>query len=240
MTTDPLPLLEEGVTPFETELLRAGRRDSLSAQGRQRIITGLGVGGGLLAASSVASGVKATSANSLLSTVGLGATVGAVGALAVWAGVIALTPSAPAPAPAKVTTASPVAKQAPPPAPAPEVPIAEAPIDVAPEVRAPVKPAPAARGGTPATDSLAAELSAIEDARSALGRRDYADALRLLDEYTRRFSKRHLASEATVLRIETLAAKGDHDAAARLGKSFLAGHPNGPYARRVRSLVGDP
>ena len=238
MTTDPLPLLEEGVTPFETELLRAGRRDALSSHGRHRILTGLGIGGGLLAASSIASGVKATSAKGLLSTVGLGATVGAVGALAIWAGVAALTSSTEAPAPAKVAATGAIAKKTPAALPAPAEPIVEEPVEAAPEAKVPVKAAP--RGAAPATDSLAAELSAIEDARSALGRRDYAGALRLLDDYTRRFSKRHLDSEATVLRIETLAKKGDRDAAARLGQSFLAGHPNGPYARRVRSLVGDP
>jgi TolA-binding protein len=239
MTTDPLPLIEEGASPFEEELLRAGRSDSLSSSGRRRIMTGLGIGGGLLAASTIASGVKATTAKGFFSTVGLGATVGAVGALAVWAGVALLSPSELAPIPAKVATTTPVAKKAAP-VDAPPAPVAEEPVDVAPEPKTQVKPATPTRGAVPNTDSLAEELAAIEDARSALGRRDYAAALRQLDDYTRRFSKRRLDSEATVLRIETLAAKGDREAAARLGKSFLAGHPNGPYARRVRSLVGDP
>ena len=46
-------------------------------------------------------------------------------------------------------------------------------------------------------------------------------------------------AEATVLRIEALAASGEKQAAARLGKAFLARDPNGPYARRVRSLIGE-
>jgi hypothetical protein len=235
---DPLPLIEEGVSPFETELLRAGRSDSLSSRSRNRIMAGLGIGGSLLAATSVASGLKATTAKSFLSTLGLGATVGAVGALAVWAGVLREPPS--------VVPHEPRAKVAQQPVPtklsqAPETPVTEEPA-LAPEASEPKQatklPAPV-RGAT-ASDSLALELAAIEQARDALGRRDYAQALSLLDDYTRRFSKRHLNSEATVLRIETLSAKGDREAAARLGKSFLAGHPNGPYARRVRSLVGDP
>ena len=235
---DPLPLIEEGVSPFETELLRAGRRDTIPSSSRQRILTGLGIGGGVLAASTIASGVKATTAKGLLSTLGLGATVGALGAVAIWAGVTTLAPKhAPAPTP-KVSTTEPVALAAAPrardPEPAPLVEPQPVAADPKPSAKA------TARGAAVPADSLALELAAIEEARGALGKHDYALALRLLDDYSRRFGKRHLDSEATVLRIETLAAKGDRVAATRLGKSFLAGHPNGPYARRVRSLVGEP
>jgi hypothetical protein len=236
---DPLPLIEEGASPFETELLRAGRRDALSSRSRHQIMTGLGIGGGLLAATTVASGVKATTAKGFLSTLGIGATVGAVGALAVWAGVLREEPSALPPQPAKVLEQPGLQRKLAAPAPVPEAPAALEP-SVSEQVSEPKQASRPARAATPASDSLALELSAIEEARAALGRRAYGQALSLLDDYTRRFSKRHLDSEATVLRIETLAAKGDREAAARLGKSFLAGHPNGPYARRVRSLVGDP
>ncbi|HEY3496398.1 MAG TPA: tetratricopeptide repeat protein [Polyangiaceae bacterium] len=236
---DPLPLIEEGVNPFETELLRAGRRDAIPSSSRQRILTGLGIGGGLLAATTIASGVKATSAKGLLSTLGLGATVGAVGAVAVWAGVTALTPDQlPAPA-SKISVSQPAAQAVAAPAPVPDPEPAAEPEAVVLEPKQSAKSVAPSRG-TAASDSLALELTAIEEARRALRSGDYALALRLLDDYTRRFSKRHLDSEATVLRIETLAKKGDRAAAARLGKSFLAGHPNGPYARRVRSLVGEP
>jgi TolA-binding protein len=91
----------------------------------------------------------------------------------------------------------------------------------------------------PVDSSLTAELTALEGARRALLSHDYSQSLRLLDDYTHRFPKRKLASEATVLRIEALAARGDRDAAARIGRDFLQNHPNGPYAQRVRSVIGD-
>ena len=42
-----------------------------------------------------------------------------------------------------------------------------------------------------------------------------------------------------MLRIETLVARGDQAGASRLGKAFLKRAPNSPYARRVRSLIGE-
>jgi hypothetical protein len=234
---DPLPLIEEGVTQFESELLHAGRRDAMSARSRQRIMTGLGIGGGIIAATTIASGVKATTAKGVLSTIGFGAAVGAVGAIAIWVGVAARSPNHP-PAPPKAAPAQPAARPVPAPVPQPEPTVVEEPVTALPDVK-PAQKATPVRGATPASDSLALELSAIEDARNALARRDYSLSLRLLDDYSRRFSKRHLDSEAMVLRIEALAAKGDRESATRLGKSFLTHHPNGPYARRVRSLVGD-
>jgi hypothetical protein len=42
-----------------------------------------------------------------------------------------------------------------------------------------------------------------------------------------------------VLRIETLAARGDLQGARRIGTAFLASNPSSPYARRLRSLIGD-
>jgi hypothetical protein len=47
-----------------------------------------------------------------------------------------------------------------------------------------------------------------------------------------------MAVEATVLRIEALAASGNQEAARKAGRAFLARHPKGPYAQRVSSLIG--
>jgi hypothetical protein len=236
--SDPRPLIHGEANEFEAVLLRAGRSDELPSTSRRQIMTGLGIGGGILSASTVASGVKATSAKGVFSALGLGA-VGAVavGAVAVWTGVSAVAPVHP------VETKSPVVNVV---APAPSPRVAPAPVDTQVEVptapigvteplaaKAPVR----AHDRTPETLSL--ELSALEQARAALGRRDYGAALRLLDDYARRFPKRRLDSEATVLRIETLAARGDRAAAVRLGNQFLATHANGPYARRVKSLIGE-
>jgi hypothetical protein len=93
------------------------------------------------------------------------------------------------------------------------------------------------QGATRPSDSITAELSQIEAARSALRGGDPGRSLRLLSEYTQQYPKGNLRTEATVLRIEALSASGDHTAASRLGKQFLAQSPNGPYARRIRSLL---
>jgi TolA-binding protein len=89
-----------------------------------------------------------------------------------------------------------------------------------------------------AGDTLSRELRLIESARSALAGKDATEALHRLDAYKRQFPKGSLATEALMLRIESLVVRGDHSAAGRLGDALLERSPNGPYARRVRSLLG--
>jgi hypothetical protein len=86
-------------------------------------------------------------------------------------------------------------------------------------------------------DSLPLELEALDRARSALAAGDASRALELLDEHSTRFPKARLRAESAVLRIEALVASGQKGAAIRLGKQLLTREPNGPYARRVRSLL---
>jgi hypothetical protein len=107
------------------------------------------------------------------------------------------------------------------------------------QVATPAKP-PSDRQTTKSNkgDTLGLELLAIDNARSALARGNRALASRLLDDYAAEFPKPRLHTEATVLRIETLAASGNRAAALRLGQAFLRRDPNSPYARRVRSLIG--
>ncbi len=233
---DPVRLLEVGADEFEAELLRAGRSDVMPAHSRKQILAGIGIGG-LLTASTVATGVRAA-AKGWLTTAG----VGTVGALAVWAGVHTLSagskPTAVAPhvaVPAAVHQTPAMEPVVAPPAP----PVADTMSSEAESVPAtsPVRSAPRVPAGT--DHSLAAELSVIDQARSALANRDYTQTLRLLDDYSHHFSKHRLRSEATVLRIEALAGRGDRDAATRVGRDFLQSHSNGPYAQRVRSVIGD-
>lgn len=229
---DPERLINES-SEFERDLLRAGRSDAMSAESRRAILGALGVGGTLVAAGTIAAGIKATSGKGLLTALGIGG-VSAIGVVGVWAGLnlsepaqVPPLPLAPNPAPRAVVVEPKPAPEAPPPA---EV--------VTPDAPAPTKETPA-RSANTVSDPLSLELSAIESARSALARRDYSRALRLLDEHRKRFPKARLLAEATVLRIEALAASGEKQAAARLGRAFVARDPNGPYARRVRSLIGE-
>jgi TolA-binding protein len=231
--SDPVRLLDQGADEFEASLLRAGQADAMSTGSRRQILAGIGIGG-LLTASTVATGVRAAAKGWFAK-----ASLGAASALVIWAGVRATHPSAP-----EAVVLAPAATHARRAAPAPVV---EPRVDPAPTPPAPAVTAEAVRTVSPSRapvaergeSSLTAELSAVEQARRAFLAHDYTQSLKLLDEYTRRFPKRQLASEATVLRIEALAARGDRDTAARIGRSFLQNHPNGPYAQRVRSVIGD-
>jgi hypothetical protein len=231
---DPHRLLDEGGSSFESKLLQAGQKDAPAPHNRRRIAAALGVGS-VFAASTVATGASATGK----AWFGL-ATAGAVrlaagvtaGALAIYGGAQVLAPEPPAPsvkAPVTVSRPAPAPERKEIVAPAPEAP---APADAAePAVRRPAQSNP--------PDTLSEELAVLDQARRALAKHDHNTALSRLDEYTVRFPKRRLSSEATVLRIETLVKSGDTAQAARLGRDFLGRQPNGPYAKRVSSLIGD-
>jgi hypothetical protein len=231
---DPRRLLDEGSTGFESRLLRAGRADAPAPHDRKRIAAALGVGG-LFAATTVAAGASATGKSWLgLATVGAARVAVGVtaGVLAIYGGVQVLVPKTDPP-----SERAPTAKRpAPPLQPTEGVFTPSAPAPLPAETSEPVvrRPPPA----VPA-DTLSEELALLDQARHALAKRDHAGALARLDEHTRRFPRRRLSSEATVLRIETLVKSGDTARATTLGKDFLARQPNGPYAKRVSSLIGD-
>lgn len=202
------------------------------------ILAALGLASPVAASSAVAVGGKLA----FMKGVFIAAGIGAAGTLAVWGGHEMTRPPTPAPA-----VAPPPATVAPPAAPRSEIEaidVGELPATEATESDAPSdEPAPARRAvATPAPaklDTLPLELEAIDNARRALAQGNAALASRLLDRYAARFPKPRLGAEATVLRIETLIARGDRAGASRLGKAFLQNNPKSPYARRVRSLIGD-
>ena len=59
----------------------------------------------------------------------------------------------------------------------------------------------------------------------------------LLREYDSRYPGGALGPEATALRVEALLRAGDRTKGQALGEKFVAQHPNGPYATRIRSLL---
>ena len=93
----------------------------------------------------------------------------------------------------------------------------------------------AAAGAT--EPGLAAEVAALREAREALGAGKSGQALAALDVYSQQFPRGRLGLEAEVLRIEALARGGSSAAAAARARSFLAAHPDNPYAHRVRALA---
>jgi hypothetical protein len=238
--SDPRRLMEEGATEFETALLRAGRRDAISEDARRRVLSSLGIGGGVLV--STTASATAVTGGALFKFGGIG-----LAALAVWGGVhlwrgheLALERGTGAPQPVAAVTppiATPIADIAANEPASSMVPASPAPSGTtAPPLRRPRAVDPAVER---AKDSLPKELSLLDRARRELAGENPTLSLRLLDEYERSFPSGRLGTEATVLRIEALARAGDRAGVAAAGKAFLATHPNGPYATRVRSLMGE-
>jgi len=85
--------------------------------------------------------------------------------------------------------------------------------------------------------TLAAEVRAIDQARSSLRERRAVDALRVLDAYASSFPNGTFEPEATALRVEALIATGNRAEAERLGQAFLRAHPKSPVARQVQALM---
>ena len=254
---EPTRLLRDGATPFESRLLSSARHDAPSPGRRRHIVAGLGLGGALGGA--IASTSKASTLTLFQRLAGtaitrwaiVGGAGSAVTAAAVWTSVQLSQPSAAASnaAPHKALVVQPVsappAATEEPSAAAPETQAVSAPAmdisELAPAAAAEAAATPRARSRHTATDisPLAQELRALEAARRALVQGDPRRSLSLLDEHTAKFSKPRLTAEATVLRIEALTASGETARAHKLGKAFLARHANGPYERRVRSLIGE-
>jgi hypothetical protein len=88
--------------------------------------------------------------------------------------------------------------------------------------------------------SLAAEVSALDAARTAIGIGAWRDAHSLLRRYHAQFPKGALSVDAEVLAIEALAGEGRTADAQRAAERFLTRRPNDPQASRVRWLARTP
>jgi hypothetical protein len=84
---------------------------------------------------------------------------------------------------------------------------------------------------------LARELRSLDAARSALERLEIGEAFIALDRYDRTFPNGTLRTEASLLRVDALLARGDGAEARRLARDLLARDPSGPQARRLRTIV---
>jgi len=264
MTTFP-HWAEEGATAEELRLLEASRRERPDDQARLRTLLALGLSGPSHGAPP-SGGVSEPWRGWRLGTMGKLAVLAVCGGGAIaGAGWLALgrgTPVTAGAATASVPLAPPVA---PPPAIIPVVPQA-APSDplgsategATRDRQRPPRPtsrrashrisaAPPA-GPTEASDlaqppvaesTLSAEVAALERAQAALAARDAEGAMRALDRYEVTFPTGRLASEATVLRVQSLLARGDQAAASAVADRFFTAHPDSSYARRIRDLLHD-
>lgn len=247
---EPKRLIEGGGDRLGVAALRAARRDGPPAGSKQRALAALGVAGAATVAGSVGKAAVVPFALGpwALSALGVGVVSAGVA--------ISVALSSPAPGIASPPTAPPPSAALAPPG-APRAAVAEAPTHAPPPEASSAPPAEVAPIPTPATAApasprvaptssearratLADEVAALDAARAALASRDGAGALRALDRYAADFPRGFLGQEATVLRVEALAARGDRAAAADLARRFVAAHPSSPMADRVRSLGGLP
>ena len=105
-----------------------------------------------------------------------------------------------------------------------------------PEPPAPVASAPrrVSRATSPSGD-LAAETALIARAQAATNRGEGEEALRLLEQYDRRFSQGALAEERAAAHVFALCSSGQRGMARDEAARFLARWPRSPQAARVRS-----
>lgn len=212
--------------------------------------------GGAAAGSAGGGLTAATGSAGLAAWVGLGALLGAITVGGVAAVEGASRPVASAalivvePRPAPITGDAPAsAPQALNDRPAPTPPrasagtrtaIASLAADVppgAPADRADFPPAPPNAPPT-ATDSLAAEVGALQRVRVALAAGDAPGALAALNAHARDFVRPALGPEAAVLRVEALARVGRRAEASALADRLLAASPSSPHATRLRTVLG--
>ena len=235
--TEPRRLIEETDNEVEVLLLRAGRAYQPPATVRAGTLAALGLGGSSLALAK--SATAAVSVWSLKSWIVTGLIVGGSTA---GLGLAVTQEQAPAPVQSRQVAVAPAKVQAQAPA---AVTTQAVPAAEAPEESAPPEPDPEPATASPlvakprtAKPTLAEELAAVDAASSALRAGDGSGAMRLLDEYARRFPRGRLRLEAAVLRVEALAKTGQRAEAARRAKSFLKRYPNSVLAPRLKRYAG--
>ena len=84
-----------------------------------------------------------------------------------------------------------------------------------------------------------AQVALVDRGRALVAAGDTAGALRVVDEYARRFPRGALSEEAALLRIEAVYARGDRTATAALARRFRAEYPRSVHADKIRWMLGD-
>lgn len=251
--SDPRRLLDDPqLAPHARALLDAGRTDAPSGERKAAIAATV------LASAAASHGLAWATAAKVLAGVVL---VGAMAGGGYWM----LARRERLPAASHASPASPASLmppgQAPPrpdQAPPPESPPVPSPPAAAPSPTAspaPADPTPPPAGSAPSPRparpsvpsapapatfdprALAEEVALVDRARAALRANDAAGALAAIGTHGRRFPDGELRAEATLLRAQALAARGDHRAAAAAARDLLARFPGSSLAARARALL---
>src|SRR4051812_44706619 len=228
---EPPRLYMEPESELERSLLDAGRSYTASSSSRAKALAALSIVGVTASSTTAASAVTKAGLGKWLVATALvaGAAIPAARYLRQHAAVPrasaapALSMSAPGP-----LTAAPALLNAPAPN---EAPASADPTPSSMPGAAHAESKPAAQG------PLAAELSALDAARSALAGGNPSGALSGLDAYARNFPHGRLSLEAEVLRIDALAKSGQTAAAKKRAEAFMKRHPGSVLASRVRAYA---
>jgi len=84
---------------------------------------------------------------------------------------------------------------------------------------------------------LREEIRLLDLARSAVKSQKPEAALASLDVYSLRFPAGAFRQEASMLRMQALAERGDVTQASSMAKQFVETHPNSPYLRRASNIA---
>jgi outer membrane protein assembly factor BamD (BamD/ComL family) len=98
-------------------------------------------------------------------------------------------------------------------------------------------PAPTPTAPSVAPLTLEEETSALEKVRDELRSGKPGTALGALDDYERAARNKHLSAEATLLKIQALAASGRASAASVLAERFVNAYPHSPLVDRARRYL---
>jgi hypothetical protein len=228
---DPLRITETNPGELEGDLIASMQGDRPSRRARDRTIAALGLGTAALGASSTTTAALASKGATVATVIAFGKWVAlGVGAGALMVGLVHRPPQAP---PAAPPAARPTIEVAP-------------PVEPASAGHADTEPVPSAVAPTPSIKSslsrkpkpdLTDEIALLDRVHEATRAGDPRGALELLGSYPRRFPRGALAPEATMLRIEALAASGQKSAAMALARQVLAASPTSPHAERLQAMA---
>ena len=94
-----------------------------------------------------------------------------------------------------------------------------------------------ASGPSAPGSSLAEQVQSLDRARVALGYGNAGAALSEIAHYRKSWPNGVFLTEASVLEIEALSARGERWRAASLASAFVAAHPDSPQAEHLRALI---
>jgi hypothetical protein len=101
-------------------------------------------------------------------------------------------------------------------------------------------PSLAASAASPKAPGLGEEIAVLDEARRSMTAGEPSAALRTLERHTRDFPASQLDHEAAVLRVESMLAQGQCDAARAHAGAFLRANPRSPVAPRMNTLLSKP